>query len=152
MTSEPAQDATDSTDEDVVQLLTDIEARLAAAWVAGDPSFHDQILDDDWRVIDGAGRILTKPEVLAESFSGDRQVTSGQIDQIDVRPYGNWAIVTGRTHIVGRFGGQDMEIWLRFTDVFGCREGRWKVFASQATYLLSEPEVPSGLLTTNNQS
>lgn len=46
MTSEPAEGATNSTDEDVVKLLTGIEARLVAAWVAGDPSFHDQILVD----------------------------------------------------------------------------------------------------------
>jgi ketosteroid isomerase-like protein len=123
----------------MLQLLSSIEEKLAAYWVAGDPSFHEQILADDWRVIDGTGRIQNKAEALATSFSGDRQVSLGKIDEINVRPFGNWAIVTGRTHIVGRFGGEDMEITLRFTDVFSYRDGDWKVEASQAT-LLSPPE------------
>lgn len=135
MNSDTTKDATSATDADLVQLLSSIEEKLAAYWVAGDPSFHQQVLADDWRVIDGSGRILSKAEVLAQSFSGDRQVTSGQIDEISVRPFGNWAIVTGRTQIVGRFGGQDMEITLRFTDVFSCRDGRWRVEASQATLI-----------------
>ena len=122
-------------DADLVQLLSGIEEKLAAYWVAGDPSFHEQVLADDWRLIDGAGRILSKAEVLAQSFSGDRQVTSGKIDEITVRPFGDWAIVNGRTHIVGRFGGQDMEITLRFTDVFAYLDENWKVVASQATLL-----------------
>lgn len=139
MNSDSATDATRSNDADIVRQLSDIEGRLAAAWVAGDPSFHEEVLADDWRVIDGDGRILSKAEVLAQSFSGDRQVTTGQIDGISVRPFGDWAIVTGRTHIVGRFGGKDMEITLRFTDVFAYRDGGWKVEASQAT-MLSPPE------------
>lgn len=129
------KDATESKDADLVQLLSSIEEKLAAYWVAGDPSFHAQVLADDWRVIDGSGRILSKAEVLATSFSGEREVTLGQIDQISVRPFGNWAIVTGRTHIVGRFGGEDMEVTLRFTDVFSYRDGSWRVEASQATLI-----------------
>ncbi len=135
MNSDSATDTIRSNDADIVQLLSSIEEKLAAYWVAGDPSFHEQVLVDDWRVIDGAGRIQNKAEVLATSFSGDRQVTSGKIDEVNVRPFGNWAIVTGRTHIVGRFGGEDMEINLRFTDVFSYRDGAWKVEASQATLI-----------------
>lgn len=122
-------------DSDVVKLLSDIEEELASAWVAGDSSFHERILADDWRVIDITGRILTKADVLKEAFTGERQVTSGRIDQISVRPFGDWAIVTGRTHMTGRYKGEEMEVTLRFTDVFAYREGNWQVVASQATLL-----------------
>lgn len=122
-------------DADLVQLLSGMEEKLVAYWVAGGPSFHEQVLADDWQVIDGSGHILSRAQVLAESFSGDRQVISGEIDEINVRAFGDWAIVTGRTHILGRFGGNDMEITLRFTDVFSCHHGIWKVEASQATLI-----------------
>lgn len=120
---------------DVAELLSGIEEQLAAAWVAGDNSFHERVLADDWSVIDLSGRVLSKAEVLEEAFSGDRQITSGRIDEIRVRPFGDWAIVTGRTHMAGRYHGEDMEVTLRFTDVFARRDGNWQVVASQATLI-----------------
>ena len=108
---------------------------MAAAWVAGDRSLHERLLADDWSVIDAAGRVLSKAEMLEEAFSGDREITSGQIDEISVRPFGDMAVVTGRTRIAGRFGGADVKLTLRFTDVFARRGGDWQVVASQATLL-----------------
>jgi ketosteroid isomerase-like protein len=119
----------------VAKELCDIEDQLAAAWVAGDRSVHERVLSEDWSVIDAQGRIRTKAEVLEEMFRpGERELT-GRIDQVNVRPYGDWAIVTGRTYVVGRYEGKDIEVTLRFMDVFRRREGTWQVVASQATLL-----------------
>jgi len=41
-----------SDDSHVGDLLRNIEERLAAAWVAGDRSFIEQVLADNWSVID----------------------------------------------------------------------------------------------------
>lgn len=120
---------------DVVELLNDIEQRLVAAWVAGDSSFHEKTLADDWSVIDAAGRVMSKTRMLAEAFSIDGQITKGTIDQVDVRVFGDWAVVTGRTQAAGQNGGVDFDVTLRFTDVFACRDGTWQVVASQATLL-----------------
>jgi ketosteroid isomerase-like protein len=119
---------------DSVTELTEIEHKLAAAFVVGDPSFHESVLADDWSVIDPAGRILTKAQVLRESFTGERDLT-GKIDEVNVRDFGDWAIVTGRTHISGRFEGQEIDVTLRFTDIFSRATGRWKCQASQGTML-----------------
>ncbi len=120
----------------VTELLRDLEQRLATAWVKGDRSFIEQILADDWSVTDLTGRVLKKAEVLEEAFgSKDRQITSMRIDEIDVRPFGDWAIVTGRTQAGGQYRGEVSEVSLRFTDVFAYRNGSWKVVASQATLL-----------------
>ena len=120
----------------VVETLREIETRLAAAWVEGDRSFIEQTLADDWSVTDLAGQVLTKAEVLKQVFgSGSRQVVSMHIDDINVRPFGDWAIVTGRTKAAGEYEGEVAEVTLRFTDVFAYREERWQVVASQATLL-----------------
>jgi len=67
----------------VVEILRDIEERLAIAWVEGDHSFIEQILADDWSVTDLTGRVLKKAEVLEEAFgSKGRQVVSMRIDDI----------------------------------------------------------------------
>jgi hypothetical protein len=122
-------------DADVVEVLSGIEARLAQAFVSGDPSYHAKVLADDWSVIDGSGRVLTKGQVLKESFAGDKQISIGKIDEVNVRPFGTWAVVTGRTHVAGKAGDVAFEVWLRFTDVFAFRDGKWLVVASQATLI-----------------
>ena len=120
----------------VTKLLRDIEQRLATAWVKGDRSFIEQILADDWSVTDLTGRVLKKEEVLEETFgSKDRQIVSMRIDELNVRPFGDWAIVTGRTQAAGQYRGEVAEVTLRFTDVFANRNGKWQVVASQATLL-----------------
>jgi len=121
---------------EVTELLRDIEQRLATAWVKGDRSFIEQILADDWSVTDLTGRVLKKEEVLEETFgSKDRQIVSMRIDELNVRPFGDWAIVTGRTQAAGQYRGEVAEVRLRFTDVFANRNGSWQVVASQATLL-----------------
>ena len=120
----------------VVEILRSIEKRLATAWVKGDREFIEQTLADDWSVTDLTGRVLKRTEVLEEAFgSKDRQVVSMQIDDISVRPFENWAIVTGRTQAAGEYQGEIAEVTLRLTDVFANQNGRWQVVASQATLI-----------------
>src|SRR4030095_16768519 len=120
---------------DVAAELREIENQLVAAWVAGYPSIHERVLADDWGVIDAQGRMRNKAEVLGEMFRpGERSIT-GYIDDVNVRPYGDWAIVTGKTHVAGRYEGNDISVTLRFMDVFRRTGGNWQVVASQATLL-----------------
>ena len=121
---------------EVAQVLRGIEERLARAWVEGDRSFIEQTLADDWSVTDLTGRVLTKAEVLKEAFgSEDRKIASMRIDDIAVRAFGDWAIVTGRTQASGEYQGNAVEVVLRFTDVFAYRDGSWQAVASQATLI-----------------
>jgi ketosteroid isomerase-like protein len=91
--------------------------------VAGDTSFHERILADDWSVIDPSGRMLTKAEVLREAFNGEREITSGQVNDIRVRDFQTFAIVTGYTRMSGTYHGEEMQVTLRFTDVFTRTDG-----------------------------
>ena len=119
---------------DVAEQLRAIEHRLAAAWVENDRSVIEKVLADDWSVIDLTGRMLTKADVLEEAFATkDRKIASMRIDDLSVRPFGDWAIVTGRTYVTGEYQGATAEVTLRFTDVFAYRAGNWQVVASQAT-------------------
>ncbi len=121
---------------DVARLLRGIESRLATAWVEGDRPLIEQILADDWSVTDLTGRVLTKAEVLGEAFgSKDRKIVSLHIDDIQVRSFGDWAIVTGRTQAAGEYQGNVAEVRLRFTDVFVNRGGNWQAVVSHATLI-----------------
>ena len=120
---------------DTVTELRTIENQLAAAWVNGDQAFIERVLSDDWSVVDPTGRILTKAEVLREAFTGEREITEGKIDEIVVRDFGDWAVVTGRTRMSGRYQGEEMKVTLRFTDVFFRTSEEWKCIASQGTFI-----------------
>ena len=120
---------------DTTTELTEIEEKLATAWINRDQSFIERVLSDDWSVIDPTGRILTKAEVLKEAFTGERTITEGKIDQVNVRDFGDWAVVTGRTQMSGSYKGEDMTVTLRFTDVFVGTSGEWKCIASQGTFI-----------------
>jgi uncharacterized protein (TIGR02246 family) len=114
--------------------IVDLEHRLAAAWVKGDRPFIEGLLADDWSVTDGAGRVLTKPQLLDETFgSADRRIEAMVIDDVRVRFVGDVAIVTGRTRATGSYRGQSGTAMLRFTDVFTRRDGRWQIVASHGS-------------------
>ena len=138
MQSDSNQHSISADASEVVETLRAIEERLARAWVEKDKPFIEKLLADDWSVTDLTGRVLSKTEVLEEVFgSEDRKVVSMLIDDLTVRSFGDWAIVTGRTRAAGEYRGEVAEVLLRFTDVFVYRNSVWQVVVSQAT-LISE--------------
>jgi ketosteroid isomerase-like protein len=115
--------------------LRELEQRLIKAWLNHDWDVVDAILDDDWTVTDPGGRVLTKAQVIAEAKTGERKIDSGAIDEVKVRDFGDFAVVTGRTTASGNYQGNDFSVRLRFTDVFVKRSGEWRAVASQGTLL-----------------
>ena len=121
-------------DSDPVTALTELEQKLASAWVTGDRPFIEGLLAPDWTVTDPSGRVLSRQQVLDETFvSSDRQITSMAVDDVRVRLLGNAAVVTGRTRATGTYQGEAASVVLRFTDVFVLVDTRWQVVASQGT-------------------
>jgi ketosteroid isomerase-like protein len=124
-----------STQANDILELNQIQQRLIKAWVNKDRETINAILADDWIVTDPAGRVLTKAQVMAEFDSEERKLESGTIDDVNVRFFGNVAIVTGRTAAAGSYQGTIVSVKLRFTDVFVKRDERWYAVASQATLI-----------------
>jgi uncharacterized protein (TIGR02246 family) len=114
--------------------LVDLEQRLARAWVAGDRAFIEGVLAPDWSVIDPSGAVMTRQQVLEQTFaSADRRIEAMTIDEIKVRMFGEMAVVTGRTRATGSYQGKSASATLRFTDVFAFRDARWVIVASHGS-------------------
>jgi ketosteroid isomerase-like protein len=121
-------------EEGTIRELTEIEQRLAKAWVQNDRDTIDSILASHWSVIEITGRVLTKSQLMEEAFgSQERRVEAMTIDDMQVRVLGSFAVVSGHTVAEGRHRGQSVRVELRFTDVFTKRSGRWQAVCSQAT-------------------
>jgi hypothetical protein len=109
-----------------------VEQQLARAWVESDRATIDRIIASDWTTIAITGHVLTRAEVMADSFrDGKSPIGAMTIDDVRVRLLGQVAVVTGRT--VARATGSQTDVVLRFTDVFAFRDGRWQIVASQGT-------------------
>jgi ketosteroid isomerase-like protein len=123
---------------DVVAEITELERKLAAAWVQRDRAFIEALLAPEWSVIDPSGAVLTRQQVLTEAFlTTDRRIDTMTVDDLHVRPLGDAAVATGRTRATGSYRGEISSVALRFTDVFVRRDERWQVVASQGTMVAS---------------
>jgi ketosteroid isomerase-like protein len=109
--------------------LTEIEARLASTYKAGDCDGWAAMLAPEWSVIHITGAVITRAESIATCKALPAPIESLANDDLVVRAFGEAAVVTGRT--TASAAGQT--VVLRFTDVFVRRDGRWLAVASQAT-------------------
>lgn len=123
-----------------VKNLAELQQTLARAWVGGDRPTIERIIAPDWRSTGPDGRTMDRSDVLAEVFENRRhKILRVEIDDVNVRVFGDAAVVTGRTHGAGEVQGSPYDVFIRFTDTFVRREGRWQAVASHAS-LLAEPK------------
>ena len=123
----------DATD---VTRLREIQQELATAWAARDRATIEHLIAPDWTVTHVEGQRLTRPEVFRMMFEGDvSQAQPSSVDEIEVRVFGEAAVVTGRTHARGARSGVLYDMRLRFTDVFVRRGDQWQAVASHATLI-----------------
>jgi hypothetical protein len=119
---------------EITRELTRIEQQLAATWKEGRCSAWGAMLAPEWSVTHITGAVITKAEALDMCKAPTVPIDAFEVDEISVRPFGDAAVVTGRTRVVTG-GAAPGRVTLRFTDVFVRRAGQWQVVASHATRL-----------------
>jgi ketosteroid isomerase-like protein len=100
-----------------------------------DVSWYERNLANDFSgVSSGSGALSGKAEEIADMRSPKRKLASAVLSDFDVRVSGNTAVVTGVNHVTGTDDkNQAFDRRFRFTDTFVRRDGRWQVWATQAT-------------------
>jgi hypothetical protein len=102
-----------------------LDSELAVATWTGDALWFDRNLSDDYTLVTPTGSIRTKRDVMNEL--GTPGLKMDPFDPLDVqlRLYGDTAVVTGR--MLQRFllGRVHYANDLRYTDVYVKRKGRW---------------------------
>ena len=117
----------------------DADRRFFSALLAGDVRALDDLLSDDFTLID----VLQGGEIprtaLLEAVSGG-VVRFEAIDVLESRErrYGNFALVTGRTEMRGQGAGHPWAARSRYTHVFVEQQGRWRLVAAQGTQIAGE--------------
>lgn len=109
------------------------EKDFAKAVISNDADAIGKFLADDWVIIDPDGSIIDKARFLGVIKSGTLSHDLMESDDVQVRPYGDCAVVTALTRTKAKFGGQEFATQERATDVFVKRAGRWQCVFSQLT-------------------
>jgi len=120
------------------QALIKIQHEWAEARMKGDSSYTRRLEAENCTVVWPDGSIVHKREDL-KSMTGDIVFAEFKIDDLQVRLYGDTAIVVGQGTIRAHEGNQNLLggkfVW---TDTFVKQNGAWKVVASQVTPVLEK--------------
>jgi ketosteroid isomerase-like protein len=90
---------------------------------------------DDFRSIDGAGTVETRPVFVDGLMDPKLTIDPYTVEDFDVRLFGDVALLSGRTKMTGRFDGKPFTSHYRYIDIYAKRNGRWQIVSVQITRL-----------------
>ena len=125
---------TNTTQEEIKQ----IEHERNRAILAGDAATLGRMTSEDYTFITQRGELRTKREILDGFKAGSFSYSARDVSDLNVRVYGDAAVVTGRATQKGTEKGNDYSSDNRFTRVYVKQGGRWISVALQVT-LVAKP-------------
>jgi ketosteroid isomerase-like protein len=127
-TKTPVASSSSAADE-----LKQIENDWAAAVKAKDAGKLGEILADSWVGLGWDGKITDKAQNLAELKAQGNSLSNFEMGPMNVRLFGNTAVVTGSDTEKSTEAGKDTSGKYIWTDVFVKQNGKWRAVASQST-------------------
>jgi ketosteroid isomerase-like protein len=109
-----------------------LERKWMQAWVNGDIGACASILADDFVLTSARGVLMPKDAWLTNAASVFK-CTAFEWLELLVRPFGEVAVVHGRSRQEASVGGQDWSGAFLTTDVWVRRGGTWQVVARHGT-------------------
>ena len=120
------------------EALIKIQHEWADARLKHDSSFPKQIEAEDFTVVWFDGRVVNKEEDVETYESTDAMFSEFKIHDLNVRFYGDTAIVVGQGSIKARTKTQDLSGKYVWTDTFVKMGGQRKAVAAQVTSVLEK--------------
>src|SRR5215813_575374 len=118
--------------------LIRIEREIGRANLDCDYRYFDRVEGDDFIFTDSSGNVSDKKQDMAGEKDCRKTEGSYDVDETEVRIYGQTVVVTGRvTTTVKNKAGETVVRRSRFTDVFVWRDGRWQLVAGHSSRIPS---------------
>ena len=108
------------------------------AQIAADAIALRRIYADDFLGIGPTGVVRNKTEVIADFTTHALTYQSITTAEVRVRVYGNAAVETGRSTMVGQDKGKDVPRENRFTRVWVMTVGRWQLVANHYSLMTTQ--------------
>ena len=122
----------------VDQVIRQVDHERIQAQIRADAATLDHIYADDFIGIGPSGTVRAKTQVLADFTSGDLKFQSITTDDVQVRVYGNTAVETGRSTMIGQDKGKAVPPDNRFTRVWIKLQGRWRLVSNHYSSLITQ--------------
>ena len=117
----------------VIDSVRALETERGRALVAADTVALSRMVAAEFVEISRRGTIRTRAENLQEIATGDLKLLTVHYDSLNVRVYGDVAVLTGIADNTGSYRGFGFSGKIRYLRVFVRREGRWQAVAMQQT-------------------
>ncbi|MFN2194747.1 MAG: nuclear transport factor 2 family protein [Anaerolineales bacterium] len=118
------------------------EAAWTQAHLALDLETIARIMGPDYAQITPSGEVIGRAQALASYHSGERKWEAAASDQLDVRIYGETAVVIGRWRARGVNHGDRFDYQARFACVYVRRDGAWQIVIDQSTEIPAQAGSP----------
>jgi hypothetical protein len=119
---------------DAVAAITRLENDGIKADLAGDKSWAEKFLAEDWMACDSEGMWYTKAEALRlMADTKNNKYNSEKLSDLKVRVYGNTAVATYKDTYDALVQGQHRVQTDEVTDVWVKIRSDWKLVSSQGT-------------------
>lgn len=115
--------------------LRNLNNEVAQMQVRKDVAAAKRLLANEYTFIQADGQVSNKAQNVEIIGSADFVCQSLTTDDVQVRVYGNTALIIGRANFKATYKGEDVGGEFRYTDVWVRQGGRWQNVASQATRL-----------------
>ena len=121
----------------VDHVIRQVDYERIQAQIGADAAALDRIYASDFIGIGPSGTVRTKPQVIADFTSGDLKFQSITTDDVQVRVYGNTAVETGRSTMIGQDKGKTVPRDNRFTRVWIKQGAHWRLVANHYSLLIT---------------
>lgn len=114
----------------VKETILKLDKERIQAQIHADAKALNRIYAADFIGVGPSGRVRRKPQVIADFTSGDLKFQSITTHDVFVRVYGDTAVETGLSTMIGNDKGQTINQDTRFTRVWVKKGGRWQIVSN----------------------
>src|SRR5437763_5421172 len=132
------QSASSDQRSSVDETIRKLDNERIQAQIHADATALDRIYAADFIGVGPSGRVRTKPRVILDFTSGDLKFQSITTDEVQVRVYGDTAVETGLSTMIGQDKGKAVPRNTRFTRVWVKQQGHWRLVANHYSLRITQ--------------
>jgi ketosteroid isomerase-like protein len=122
----------------VEEIIRKLDNERIQAQIHADATALDRIYAADFIGVGPSGTVRTKPQVISDFTSGELKFQSISTDEVQVRVYGDTAVETGLSTMIGQDKSKTVPRDTRFTRVWVKQQGRWRLVANHYSLRITQ--------------
>jgi hypothetical protein len=132
------QNAGNDKEKSIIQAIKKLDGERIQAQIDADTLTLNRIYADNFIGVGPSGTVRTKPQVISDFTLGGLKFQSITTDDVLIRVYGNTAVETGRSTMIGQDNNKVVPRDNRFTRVWVKQHGSWKLVANHYSLLITQ--------------